>query len=152
MPSTVEPLTEPQDQTLQTLLSYWYEKRGERTAPSRADIDPEQLAPLLPYLALYDVLDGDFRVRLFGTGLVLAYDGNITGKLMSDWDLNGINSQLAEQLTEVVRDRRPNALRAKFAKETDNRYLEYEQIALPLSADGETVNMILCGYHVERAF
>ena len=152
MPGTVEQLTEPQDQTLQTLLSYWREKRGERTAPSRADIEPERLAPLLPYLALYDVLDGDFRVRLFGTGLVLAYDGNITGKLMSDCDLNGINSQLAEQLAEVVRERRPNVLRAKFAKKTDNRYLKYERIALPLSADGETVNMILCGYHVERAF
>ena len=152
MPGTVEQLTEPQDQTLQTLLSYWREKRGERTAPSRADIEPERLAPLLPYLALYDVLDGDFRVRLFGTGLVLAYDGNITGKLMSDCDLNGINAQLAEQLTEVVRERRPNVLRAKLAKETDNRYLRYERIALPLSADGETVNMILCGYHVERAF
>jgi hypothetical protein len=25
-----------------------------------------KLTPLLPYLALYDVLDGDFRVRLFG--------------------------------------------------------------------------------------
>ena len=152
MPGTVEQLTEPQDQTLQTLLSYWREKRGERTAPSRADIEPERLAPLLPYLALYDVLDGDFRVRLFGTGLVLAYDGNITGKLMSDCDLNGINSELAEQLAEVVRERRPNVLRAKLAKETDNRYLRYERIALPLSADGETVNMILCGYHVERAF
>ena len=55
-------------------------------------------------------------------------------------------------LTEVVRERRPNVLRAKLAKETDNRYLRYERIALPLSADGETVNMILCGHHVERAF
>jgi len=152
MPSTVEPLTEPQDQTLRKLLSYWREKKGSRTAPSRTDIQPEELAPLRPYLALYDVLDGDFRVRLFGSGLVLAYDGNITGKLMSDCDLNGINAQLAEQLTEVVRERRPNVLRAKLAKETDNRYLRYERIALPLSADGETVNMILCGYHVERAF
>ena len=152
MPGTVEPLTEPQDGTLQMLFGYWREKKGSRTAPSRTDIQPEELRPLLPYLALYDVLDGDFRVRLFGTGLVLAYDGNITGKLMSDCDLNGINSQLAEQLTEVVRERRANVLRAKFARETDDRYLEYERIALPLSADGETVNMILCGYHVERAF
>jgi hypothetical protein len=84
--------------------------------------------------------------------LVRAYEGDITGKLMSDCDLNGINAQLTEQLTEVVRERRPNVLRAKFAKETDDRFLKYERIALPLSADGETVSMILCGYHVERAF
>ena len=99
MPSTVEPLTEPQDQTLRTLLSYWREKKGSRTAPSRTDIQPEELAPLRPYLALYDVLDGDFRVRLFGSGLVLAYDGNITGKLMSDCDLNGINKVFEEMNT-----------------------------------------------------
>ena len=112
----------------------------------------EELLPLPPYLAFYDVLDGDFRVRLFGSALVRAYEGEITGKLMKDCDLNGINAQLAEQLTEVVRERRPNVLRVKFARETDDRYLEYERIALPLSADGETVNMILCGYHVERPF
>jgi len=38
-----------------------------------------------------------------------------------------------------------------FASRAVYRYLEYERIAQPLSADGETVNMILRGYHVERA-
>jgi len=152
MPGTVEQLSEPQDGALQMLFGYWREKKGPRPAPSRADIQPEELLPLLPYLALYDVLDGDFRVRLFGSGLVRAYQGDITGKLMKECDLNGINAQLAEQLVYVVRERRPNVLRAKFAQETNDRYLEYERIALPLSADGETINMILCGYHVERAF
>jgi hypothetical protein len=43
-------------------------------------------------------------------------------------------------------------IRAKFLKDTDDRYIAYERIALPLSADGESVNMILGGYYVERAF
>ncbi|HLZ03980.1 MAG TPA: PAS domain-containing protein [Bradyrhizobium sp.] len=152
MPGTVEHLTNPQDPALQILLRYWRGKRGERMAPSRADIQPGELVSMLPYLALYDVVDGDFHVRLFGTELARAYGDDLTGKLMSECDFDGSRRQLLEQLAEVVRERRPNVLRAKFAKDTDGRYLEYERIALPLSANGETVNMILCGYHVERAF
>jgi hypothetical protein len=152
MPGTIEHLTEPQDHTLQMLLSYWREKRAERTAPSRADIQPSELVPMLPYLALFDVIDGDFRFRLFGTGLVDAYGGDVTGKLLSECDLDGIHAQILEQLAAVVRERRPNVLRVKFTKDTDDRHLEYERVALPLSGDGETVNMVFCGYHVERAF
>ena len=106
---------------------------------------------MLTYLALYDVLDGDYRVRHWGTGLVRAYKGDCTGKLISECDLDGINAQLREQLAEVVSECRPNVIHAKFTKETDDRYLAYERIALPLSADGKVVSLILCGYHVERA-
>jgi hypothetical protein len=84
--------------------------------------------------------------------LVRAYDAELTGRLMSDCDLDGINAQLREQLADVVRGCRPNVIRAKFVKNTDDRYVAYERIALPLSPDGKTVNIILCGYHVERAF
>jgi hypothetical protein len=154
MPGTLERLTEPLHQELKVLHDYWQEKKGSAKAPSRDRILPEELAPLLPYLALFDVVGGggDFRVRLFGTELTYAYDGDLTGRLMSDCDLDGINARLREQLADVVRECRPNVIRAQFRKDTDARYLAFERVALPLSADGETVNMILCGYHVERAF
>jgi hypothetical protein len=149
----VAQLTEPLHHELKVLYDYWQEKKRLAKAPSRAQILPEELAPLLPYLALFEVLgDGDFRVRSWGTGLVRAYEGDCMGRLMSECDLNGINEQLREQFNEVVSECRPNVIRAKFVKDTDDRYLAYERIALPLSANGETVNMILCGYHVERAF
>jgi len=54
-------------------------------------------------------------------------------------------------MTKVVRERQPNVLRARWTKVSDRRYLDYERIALPLSADGETINMILCAYHVDHA-
>jgi hypothetical protein len=79
-----------------------------------------------------------------------AYDGDLTGKLVSECDLDAINEQFREQLVDVVSECRPNVIRAKFVKDTDNRYLAIERIALPLPADGETVNMILCGYNLER--
>ena len=45
-------------------------------------------------------------------------------------DLDRINAQLREQVAEVARECRPNVIRAKFANETDFRYLAYERIAL----------------------
>jgi hypothetical protein len=153
IPGTIERLTAPLHDDLKILHDYWRAKKGLAKAPSRALILPEELVPLLPYLALFDVLDrGDFHVRLWGPGLVRAYDGDLASKLVSECDLDAINAQLREQLANVVRECRPNVIRAKFVKDTDDRYLAFERIALPLSADGETVNMILCGYHVERAF
>ena len=151
MLGTVEQLTEPLHQELKVLHDYWRGKKRSAKAPSPADIRPEELAPMLTYLALYDVLDGDYRVRHWGTGLVRAYKGDCTGKLMSECDLDGINAQLREQLAGVVRECRPNVIHDQFAKETGGRYLAYERIALPLSADGKVVSLILCGYHVERA-
>ena len=151
MSGTIERLTKPLHDELTVLYDYWLKKRGSAKAPSRALILPEELVPLLPYLALFDVLGrDDFHVRLWGTGLVRAYDGDLTGRLMSECDLNGINTQLRVQLADAVRRCRPNVIRAKFLKDTDDRYIAYERIALPLSADGESVNMILGGYYVER--
>jgi hypothetical protein len=153
IPGTIERLTAPLHDELKILHDYWRAKKGSAKAPSRALILPEELVPLLPYLALFDVLDrGDFHVRLWGTGLVRAYNGDLTGKLVSECDLDALNAQLREQLANVARECRPNVIRAKFVKDTDDRYLAFERIALPPSADGKTVNMILCGYHVERAF
>jgi hypothetical protein len=70
---------------------------------------------------------------------------------MDNCDLNYITEQLEEQMLEVVRNGAPNVIDARFAKIADARYLDYERIALPLSNDGKHVNMILCGYALNRA-
>jgi PAS domain len=109
IPGTIERLTAPLHDELKILRDDWRAKKGSAKAPSRALILPEELAPLLPYLALFDVLDrGDFHVRLWGTGLVRTYDGDLTGKLVSECDLDAISAQLREQLADVVRECRPN--------------------------------------------
>jgi hypothetical protein len=69
---------------------------------------------------------------------------------MHECDLNFVLFDLIAQMVRVVRERRPNTLRARFTKHTDGRYLDYERMALPLSDDGEHVNMILCGYTINE--
>jgi hypothetical protein len=153
MPGIVEPLDEPVSKFLWDLHMYWLSKRGQAFAPSWSAISASEVKPWLNYVALMDVVGDEprFRIRLWGTGLVRAYDKDITGKWMHECDLNFVLFDLIEQMARVVREMRPNTLRARFTKNTDGRYLDYERIALPLSNDGDHVNMILCGYKIYEA-
>ena len=153
MPGAVERRAAPQTPVLRGLYEYWASKRQGLIPPPRAAIHPEEMVKWLPFLMLLDVVGEPprFRVRLFGTALVEAYGEEITGRFMDNCDLNYITEQLEEQMLEVVRNGAPNVIDARFAKIADARYLDYERIALPLSNDGKHVNMILCGYALNRA-
>ncbi len=150
----VEELAEPRHPALQHLLAYWLSKKGTARAPPRSAIRPDEIAALLPSLAIVDVI-GDpprFRVRLFGTKLVAAYGEDITGKFTDEIDLDTVAPHLEAQLRRAVRECRPNVMRVHLTKAEDERRIEYERIWLPLSADGETVNMLLGGVAIELAY
>ena len=153
MPGMVEPLDEPVSKFLWCLNAYWISKRGQAFAPPWSAISAAEVKQWLPYLALVDVVGDEprFRSRLFSTALVRAYGMDITGCWMHECDLNFVLFDLIAQMVRVVREKRPNTLRARFTKNTDGRYLDYERIALPLSDDGEHVNMIVCGYKIYEA-
>jgi hypothetical protein len=153
--SGFEELQQPNHQSLKDLYVYWLSKKGARIAPARSAILPEEIVTHLPRIALVDVI-GDlprFRFRLFGSGLVAAYGQDLTGKFLDEIDL-GTKSvpEAFQHAVRVVRECRPHFGRTRFTKQGDNRRVEYERIVLPLSADGSTVNMILCGYVVEKAY
>ena len=59
---------EPRNDQLKALLAYWRQKKGDRRAPTRADIDPAEIKRLLPYVGLVDVERSPlrFRYRLVG--------------------------------------------------------------------------------------
>jgi hypothetical protein len=153
MPGIVEPLDEPVSKSLSDLHMYWRSKCGQAFAPSWSAISAAEMKPWLNHLALVDVIGDEprFRTRLFSTALIRAYGMDITGRWMDECDLNFVLFVLIEQMARVVREKRPNTLRSRFTKHTDGRYLDYERIALPLSDDGEHVNMILCGYEIYEA-
>jgi hypothetical protein len=146
--------TEPRHQALRDLHAYWLAKKGTRIAPPRSAIQPEEIVPLLPNLALVNVI-GDpprFRFRLFGTALAAAYGQDLTGKFFDEVDLDLVSEEILRGAAEVVRDCCISVVRSRFTKHRDGRHVEYERITLPLSDDGRTVNMLLCGYAVEKAY
>jgi hypothetical protein len=127
------------------LFAYWASLRKSGRLPGRADIRPEDLKRLLPTVSLIDVLpDGDYRLRLAGTGLYSVYGREITGRRLEDV----YNSQAAEywrkELDTVVREGRPgvgvHSLSWRGASHMSILWLR-----LPLASNGKDVDMIL-GY------
>ncbi len=126
---------------LRQLFLYWDEKRGHRRAPSRDDIDPAEMVGVLPNVYLIDVEEEPcrYRVRLVGTVLVNWYGWDITGRYIDE-----LTDQVLPALNELVTTWGPWLTIGEYAKKPD-RIMPYELLALPLSSDGSTVNMIFGG-------
>jgi hypothetical protein len=154
-PGTIEEVPEPTHEPLKNVYDCWIAKRGFRIAPPWSVIKLErEMAAWLPDIALIDVV-GDlprFRFRFCGTKVAEAYGENVTGKFLDEIDFGrlSLNRDIVGFFTKIVRECCPQAVRIRFTKQQDERYLDYERIALPLSKDGRSVNMVLCAYAYRR--
>ncbi|MEQ8335680.1 PAS domain-containing protein [Nisaea sp.] len=134
------------DPHLLRLYDYWAEKRGERTGPSRKEIDPGELSWILPRLMLIDVADtiGEFHVRLMGTEVANEFGQDRTGMKFSD--IEGVENldKIFERYVRVGRTGIPDYERARPVSDLRS-FRGYSRLMLPLSDDGERVSMILVG-------
>jgi hypothetical protein len=131
---------------LAAILSYWERKRGERFAPPRSAIDPGDFIDALPRVKLVDVqrgIDGDldFRFRLAGTWI-----GNVLGTELTrlrplDLQPPQFGAMVHDHYTQCVRERRP--LLHKVEIDSVRRIHSYVRLLLPLSSDGEQVDMLM---------
>jgi hypothetical protein len=128
---------------LARVLAYWEGKRGERFAPSRADIDPADLVEVLPRIMLADVLREplDFRYRLSGTGIAGVHGKDQTGKRPRELTPLAYGALIHEHYCDAVRRREP--LLHLVVLDTDERSRSYARLLLPLSADGSAVTMLM---------
>jgi hypothetical protein len=134
------------DPLLRRLYDYWDGKRAGRSAPTRADIHPEELTFILPFLYLIDVVGTPprFQFRLAGTGIVTEFGGELTGKFADEIDLDNQQTAIIAEYERVVRSAKPISSRWNYTK-YDGRQLSYEHVILPLSSDGRAVDMLLGG-------
>lgn len=128
------------------LLAYWRDKGEIGRLPGRQDIHPEEIAGLLPYLMLYDVLstsDGNrYRIRLMGTHVVEMFGPGETGHFLDEVaDPTGYPA-IRHRLDEVVASRQPSFGRARVVR-AERDFIEFNHITLPLAQDGETVDMLI---------
>ena len=74
---------------LRQLLDHYLEVRGEKRLPSRRDIDPVALGPVLPiiWVSQYDAAAGTFRYRLAGEDVNEVRGMSVAGRLLSDFVL-----------------------------------------------------------------
>jgi len=151
-PGTIEEVSEPTHESLKNVHAYWIAKRGYRIAPPWSVLQLDEMAAFLPDITLIDVV-GDLPRFCFwfcGTRVAEAYGEDVTGKFFDEVDLGSLKRDVVSFFTKIARECRPQAARIRFTKQQDERYVDYERIALPLSEDGRTVNMILCAYAYRR--
>ena len=133
---------------IRDIYQYWLNMKGERPMPSRADLDPADIAKLLQHINLIDVEPetGRYRMRLIGSETVKAMGLDVTGEYLDDFPL--IEGLLKERYDWVVKNRRPyfNFGKLKWSKKS---YLEYYSLGLPLSHDGENVNMLMIAIYYQ---
>jgi len=112
--------------------------------PSRTDIDPIEIPKLLPDVMLVEVDGARYRYRLIGTENTQAHGVNATGRYL-DEVLPGpeYKAHVLRLYDECVRERRALYSECLFfapARREPERHTKV--LFMPLSADGERVNMV----------
>lgn len=146
-------MIQPVHEQLRDLLAYWLAKKGARLAPRRADIDPAEIRPLLPFVGLVDVQRNPlrFRYRLTGTAITAGYGRDLTGCYLDEVDLNRHEREIIAEYARVAERGEPVCARWDYTR-NDGRHLRYERLALPLSSDGATVDMLFGGCVFDQAY
>lgn len=131
---------------LAAILNYWNTKRGERFAPPRSAIDPSDFIDALPRVKLVDVQRGlngeiDFRFRLAGTWIGNVLGTELTRLRPRDLQPPQFGSLVHDHYAQCVRERRP--LLHKVEIDSVRRIHSYARLLLPLSSDGEQIDMLM---------
>jgi hypothetical protein len=148
------PFTDPR---LEQTYAYWCEKAAGRTMPARADIDPTEIPKLLPDVMLVERLpEGRYRYRLIGTENQSAHGVNATGRFL-DEVLPGpdYSAHVLALYDECVATRRALYSECLFFSPARHQPERHTKVLfMPLSPDGETVNMIFVNQvflYIDRA-
>lgn len=134
---------------LARLYAYWQARRGERLMPSRGDIDPIEMKEWLGNLVLIEFLGGgveNFRIRVDGTNIAEYSGSDRTGTGAERITSAQERRVLFVQYGAVLDQRRPAYHETEFTN-SEGRFMREEKLLLPLSADGDTVNMVLAGIY-----
>jgi hypothetical protein len=144
-----------ENETLGFLLAYWNGKRGARAMPSRGDIKASELKEHLGWVMLVEVLPGitDFRYRLMGTLVTQYFFKDSTGKTVKEI-YDGYNEAAGKGVSAIFRKCARDKAIVHARGDSGwigEGYEPFECICLPLSDDGETVNMILHAFVFDKS-
>jgi hypothetical protein len=144
------------DGRLDTLYRYWLGKRQGRPTPRRADIDPLEIpGDLWPHTMMLDVLWQDgvprFRYRRVGEIFWRALGQEPTGRFIDEVvpETAGYRAYVIGVYTEMAICRRAMYTENIFTLDGQAVPMLTKRVSLPLSDDGETVNMVLAGHVFE---
>lgn len=129
---------------LRELLDIWNEKRRGRRMPARAELSPFDFPAHLGHLFIVgiDSVPRRFRYRLVGTEITKILRRDATGRYFEEAYEGRLLATLTEFFSWVAIERVPLRIYC-LTGHPRNPVYAYDCVLLPLSADGDTVNMIL---------
>ncbi|MEQ8815726.1 MAG: PAS domain-containing protein [Thalassobaculum sp.] len=129
---------------LAEILELWHLKRGDRLMPSRRDFDPLEMKRDLGWIVLVDVESNPtrFRYRLIGTSITQLVGRDATGAYLDDLYQGSVETIATMSFRKLLTTRTPNRILGTM-HHAKKGHLNFEAIDLPLSSDGETVDMIM---------
>lgn len=156
MPSTSPPFSESdiRDPRLKGIYAYWKGKAGARRMPARKDLDPIEMKEWLGNLMLLEFPTGkfiEFRYRLEGTNIEEFYDARRTGRGVETMTAESERKSVLPQWETVFDLGRPAYYESDIWS-SEGKLARQIKLLLPLSDDGEHVNMILGAIYFRPQF
>ena len=127
---------------------YWLEKCANGRLPARPDIRPEELTDILPWVFLVDVQCSpvSFRFRLVGSEISRLAGVEYTGVVVNRADYGMHWARIHRDYLRVVQTKQPSYVDGE-APWNDREFLHRERIIMPLSSDGERVDVLFGALH-----
>jgi hypothetical protein len=135
---------------LAELYEYWLQRRGERFAPARGDIDPVDIPHLLPHVTLSEIVSGGngrgrrFRYRLAGTQIEERFGCTLTNHYLDELKHGQYLDYIVGLYERIIAEKMPVYSEGSFS-DGDQNTLWAKRLMLPLSEDGAEVTMVLAG-------
>jgi hypothetical protein len=142
----------PRHPLLQQLHEYWLAKRGKHLMPARSDLNPADFKAVLPDVIIWNAVP-PYLIRLVGDQVVRFVGSNNTGLPATQEMPPDAGRVMTMVLETVIGSKSPRFRSGKAFWKPEKSYRDFESCFLPLSADGETVDMILGGmkYDIESS-
>ena len=139
--------TDPEEclsELVKLLHSWWVAARGSADVPDRADLRPEEMKPLLPFLFIADAEHDPFRVRyrLVGTRATEVTGFDVTGHYLDELQNAEPDQPWMDYYRRTYLTRRP-LLGATTVPTSDGKLFTYEFGIFPLRRGGETIEQFV---------
>jgi len=136
-----------QNALLRKALMLWQELRGDRPYPSRRQITPRMLGPLLRHAILIKVLDDgtEFQIRIIGDAIAAVQNIPMQGLTTTEIDnlLPGYGTMVRQAYMRACAEKRPQAYDGPILREADQRTFNRELLLLPLGETDEAVDHLI---------
>ena len=143
---------EIRDARLLGLFDYWRGKLAGRVMPARRDIDPIEMKLWLGNLLLVEFPEDrmQYRIRVDGVNIAQFYGKSREGKGIEAMTSEEERRIVLPQYFLVLDHKQPAYYETQFVA-SEGVLIAQRKLLLPLSEDGERVNMILVGLYFDRA-